>query len=192
VVSRYILLILSLSLRSWYLTMQMPFPYQGTCSIPSLPLFSLLFLVFLLFFSFRNMKKTPLVSSAYSGTSSPISLESFIALGLDPYFEHRNYLPVFGVFLALASLALDAGKSGARMKQIILFVALLLSVLTFMRNGVWREGRLLWQDAVEKAPNNVRARINLGVAYAGSGQTDKAIEQYQAVLKENPNEPGPA
>jgi len=189
VVLRYIFLIL-VPLPSY-----MVFDYSNAYPVskglfhPITTLLSLVSLGFIVFFSLRYFKKIPLISFGIIWYLITISLESFIALGLDPYFEYRNYLPSYGLFLALASLFVYTDKSRGRVKKevIILLVALLLFVMTFTRNGVWREGRLLWEDTLEKSPNNVRARVNLGVVYSERGWIDKAIEQYQVALKLMPD-----
>jgi len=191
IVSRYIFLILVPAPSFMVFDYSNAYPVSKDLLNPLTGLFSLFFLVSALFFSLKYSKRAPLISFGILWYLTTISLESFIALGLDPYFEHRNYLPSFGLFLALATLLPYADRLKFRVKKetIITLVALVLLALTFMRNGVWSEGRLLWEEAVEKAPNNVRARVNLGVAYVDKGLIDKALEQYQTVLKMQPDNP---
>lgn len=188
VISRYIFL-LFVPLPSY-----MVFDYSSAYPVskdlfhPITTLLSLFFIASITFFSLRYIKKLPLISFGIIWYLVTISLESFIAIGLDPYFEHRNYLPSYGLFLALASLLIYADRPGIRIKKevIVLIIALLLSVLTFTRNGVWREGSLLWQDVVKKTPDNARAHLDLGLAYKSQGQADKAIEQYKIALNLKP------
>ena len=188
VVSRYIFLILVPVPSFMVVDYSSAYPVSKDLLHPLTTLLSLLFLVSLLVFSLRNIKKIPLASFGILWYLITISLESFIALGLDPYFEHRNYLPSYGLFLASASILVYTGKFGVKVKKekIILGAALLLFALTFTRNGVWREGRLFWGDAVRKVPDNVRARINLAVFYNDIGLVDKATEHVQTALRLNP------
>lgn len=188
IVSRYIFLVLVPIPSFMVFDYSNTYPVSKSLLYPLTTLSSLFFLLFIFTFSLRYLKKIPLISFGILWYLITISLESFIALGLDPYFEHRNYLPSYGLFLSLASLLIYADKPGVKVKttSIILFTALLLFVLTFTRNGVWREGRLLWENAVEKSPNNARAHVNLGVAYTDKGWLDKAIENFQFALRLKP------
>ncbi len=191
VVSRYIFLVLIPVPSFMTFDYSNAYPLSKSLLNPVTTLVSFFFLASLLFLSLRYRKKIPFISFGILWYLVTISLESFIALGLDPYFEHRNYLPSYGLFLALATLLSYVDKPWIKIskEKIILFAVVSLFVLTFVRNGVWREGRLLWEEAVEKAPNNVRARVNLGVAYVDNGLIDKALEQYQTVLKMQPDNP---
>jgi tetratricopeptide (TPR) repeat protein len=189
VVSRYIFLVLVPLPSYMVFDYSNAYPVSKSLFHPVTTFFSLFSLVFILFFSLRYFKKVPLISFGILWYLITISLESFIAIGLDPYFEHRNYLPSYGLFLALASLFVYADRPALRVKKelIILIVALLLSVLTFTRNGVWREESLLWEDVVEKSPNNARAYLSLGRVYKFQGLLDKAAEQYQTALRLKPD-----
>ena len=189
IVLRYIFLILVPLPSYMVFDYSNAYPVSKSLFHPITTLFSLVSLGFIVFFSLRYVKKAPLISFGIIWYLITISLESFIAIGLDPYFEHRNYLPSYGFFLALASLFIYMDESKWRVKKvvIILLTALLLCVLTFTRNGVWTEGSLLWEDTVKKSPNNVRARVNLGVKYSEKGWIDKAIEQYHVALRLMPD-----
>ena len=181
VVSRYIFLII------------VPFPslmvfdYSNTYPVskdlfhPLATLFSLLFLVSLLVFSLRNSRKTPLVSFGILWYLVTLSLESFIAFGLDPYFEHRNYLPSYGLFFAVASLLVYVDRPGLHIfkKIVIPVAAVLLFLATFARNGTWAKEELLWKDAVEKAPGNARALVNLSYGYIKGKRFQEAEEYLQ-------------
>jgi protein O-mannosyl-transferase len=188
IVSRYIFLVLVPIPSFMVFDYSNSYPVSKSLLHPLTTLSSFFFLLSIFAFSLRYFKKVPLISFGILWYLITIFLESFIALGLDPYFEHRNYLPSYGLFLSLASLLIYADKPGWKVKtaSIILFTALLLFVLTFTRNGVWREGRLLWENAVEKSPNNARAHVNLGIVYTGKGWLDKAIEHFQFALKLKP------
>jgi protein O-mannosyl-transferase len=185
VVSQYIFLIL-LPLPS-YMVFDYSSAYRVSTDLfhPITTLLSFFFLVTIFILAIRYLKKIPLISFGILWYLITISLESFVALGLDPYFEHRNYLPGYGLFLAVASLFLymDKLRVGIKKETIILSVALLLFVLTFARNGAWRDGTLLWADTVTKSPDNIRARVNLGIAYSEKGLVDEAIREFQDALR---------
>ncbi len=163
IVSRYIFIILVPLPSLMVFDYSSAFPVSKGLFDPLTTLFSLLFLLSAMFFSLRYIKKAPLISFGILWYLVTISLESFVALGLDPYFEHRNYLPAFGLFFASASLLINVDKIrvGLRKEAIIAFAAILLFALTFVRNGVWADDEILWKDTLEKSPNNTRAMIAL-------------------------------
>jgi tetratricopeptide (TPR) repeat protein len=131
------------------------------------------------------MKRFPLISFGILWYLITISLESFIAVGSDPYFVNRNYLPSLGLFLALASLFLYLDRPGfkIRKKAVITVVALLLFILTYSRNGVWTSEYLLWNDTLNKSPHNPRAQIALSSVYIEQGKYREADELLQEVNK---------
>lgn len=55
--------------------------------------------------------------------------------------------------------------------------------------NLWREARFRFERAVQIEPNNPQARSNLAVAYEGSGDFEKAKENYTIALKLDPGNP---
>lgn len=100
---------------------------------------------------------------------------------------------------------------------------LVLTIVSFQRNTVWRNERTLWTDTTTKSPNKARGYnelglyasaiqdykntfpplirslelnpyqpaiyINLGVAYEGLNQWDKALEMYGKAISLMSDEP---
>jgi tetratricopeptide (TPR) repeat protein len=188
VVSRYIFLVLvplpSLMVSDY----SNAYPVSKSLFDPLTTLLSLLFLAFLLIFSLKNIKKVPLVSFGILWYLVTISLESFIALGLDPYFEHRNYMPSYGLFLAIAFLLVrvDKVRINIRREVIIVIVAVLLFFPTFVRNGVWTKEEYLWKDAAEKVPGNARALISLSTVFIREGRFQEAQQCIETAGKVRP------
>ena len=191
VVSRYILLILVPLPSFMVFDYSNAYPVSRDLFNPLTTLLSLVFLMSLLVFSLRNIKKTPLVSFGILWYLVTLSLESFIAIGLDPYFEHRNYLPGFGLFFAIGSLFLYVDTSRIRIKKEVLIClsAVFLFFLTFARNGVWINEELLWKDAIEKSPNNLRALVNLSSMYIRQNKFQAAEEYLKLASGVNPMTP---
>ncbi|WP_459867864.1 tetratricopeptide repeat protein [Endothiovibrio diazotrophicus] len=80
--------------------------------------------------------------------------------------EHRNYLPMIGILLAVAYYATHPTvvASRARMATVALLVAL-LAQLTWVRVGLWSDP---WQQSVAEAtyhPDSPRAQFELGRSY---------------------------
>jgi len=55
----------------------------------------------------------------------------------------------------------------------------------------WANAGEQYKKIVQYDPKNVAARVNLGLAYTGLGQVDKAMVEYDAALKANPKVPQP-
>ena len=56
------------------------------------------------------------------------------------------------------------------------------------KKGLWREAAFRFQRAVEKEPNNARARNNLAVALEASGEFARALAEYKRALELDPND----
>jgi protein O-mannosyl-transferase len=116
----------------------------------------------------------------------------------DAAYEHRMYLPlaalasavVMGGFLAGRKLVqrnmLSPKAASIAAVSLTATAVVLLGVLTFQRNTVYRSGFTIWQDTVAKAPHNHRAHNNLGKEYIGLGRSEEAIRQYKRSLEIEP------
>lgn len=106
------------------------------------------------------------------------------------YFEHRNYLPGIGVFVATISvLAYVAHFVSARMDRPNLVVGgalvgllLALSFATWARSLAWQNPRYLLEQSVSEYPDSRFARMELAALLmndAPGPDVDGAIEHYQ-------------
>ncbi len=107
---------------------------------------------------------------------------SVVPLAKQTIAEHRMYLPLAAVVLAVA-LGLDT--AGLRARWTALFAAPLL-VLTFLRNADYVNGVTIWEQSVARYPDNPRARIDLGEAYVNAGQLQRGADQFNAALRIDP------
>ena len=164
----------------------------GLLSPPS-TLFALLALGAISVLAFVLRKRAPSVFAGWFFFLVAHSIESSF-LPLEPYFEHRNYLPAFGLLLAVAGLAecltrrIEFGAM-PRWKPGVLAAgacALALGVATFARAYVWSdEGRLLFQEATHH-PESVRASTSLAFYAIRQGNVRFARATIDGLL-ENPN-----
>ena len=116
-----------------------------------------------------------------------LSVTSSIIPIADPAFEHRMYLPlaaVISVLVIAGSEGVDrvaAGRSATARPLFVLavLVGVALGATTARRNRDYASVTTLWQTVTDAAPDNLRAHINLGVAYFKTG----LIEPAQASLE---------
>lgn len=107
---------------------------------------------------------------------------------LELYFEHRNYLPSAGFFLAIVGLArwalphaLKHSDHPARLRRIlgasVATLLVLLGLATFARASVWSSPMLLAEQSAQQHPNSVRAQLD----YANMLQVQRRYDEAQQV-----------
>jgi tetratricopeptide (TPR) repeat protein len=153
---------------------------------PLSTLFSFLVIAGLIIFSVLIAGKMPFVSFGLLWYLMALSLESFIGIGLDLYFEHRNYLPSAGLFLGISAQMTVSIRSsilrGKNLWAVVLIIAVLLGGLTFRRNYVWKDSVTLWTDTLVKDPGNIRAMVALGKAFMKSADFVSAGKYYNMAM----------
>lgn len=106
-----------------------------------------------------------------------LALESSI-IPLDPIFEHRMYLPVFGAFIMVQELLFS--KIPAKTVLWIMAVVLLVfSGLTVKRNALWADPVAFWHDNAKKVPDSARVLEGLARAYDERGDKSNAQIWYE-------------
>lgn len=115
------------------------------------------------------------------------------ALPLQLYFEHRNYLPSIGVFLAVASLIelgyarLQGRTDMARvLKSAGVGLILLLGIATYVRVLSWQSWAGLVTQAVASHPNSMRAQLDYAVLLVKIGKIDLARDVFSK-LRSSPS-----
>ncbi len=108
--------------------------------------------------------------------------------------ERRMYLPLAAVVTMVVVGAYTLGKRLFHKQQGVVLgcvaggsVVVLLTFLTIQRNRDYNSEVTIWQDTVEKRPNNARARYSLGHALVQLGQVQGGMEEYEQALRLNPD-----
>lgn len=119
--------------------------------------------------------------------------------------EHRMYLPSAAVVIGVVIGAVALGRRLVRRRVIslrtsrlaggavLMLATIALGSVTVARNADYRSELSIWQDTVDKMPDNARARNNLGAAHnklgvasANEKRFNEAIAHYQKVLELKP------
>jgi protein O-mannosyl-transferase len=185
VVSRYILLIFvplpQLMVFDWW-----GFPISTGITTPITTLLSMVLIAALMLFSVLKMKRFPLLCFGILWYLIAISLESFIAVGNDIYYEHRNYLPLTGLVIGAVGQAVALLRNKIRLKDVFAASAafcMVLGLATFSRNFVWKDSITLWSDTLRKSPSNIRAMMSLANSYLKVTDFEDAEKYYKAALQ---------
>lgn len=102
----------------------------------------------------------------------------------DIAFEHRNYLPNLGLFVAIGHLfvlsvrTLSSRSSKFKVAGIIIpaVIVTLCAVVTYHRNNQWLEPEVFFTHDLEQAPNSPRAIHNYAEFKLRQGETQTAIK----------------
>ena len=184
----FIKTVLPLSLCTFY-----PFPAINE-ALPFIyyiaPLFALALIVLLIV----TLKKQKLIAfSILFYLINLILVLQFMPVGSAVIADRYTYLPLIGVFIIPAFYFqkwADKNKGKPPMSGIILisFIAIILTVLSFLQASTWKDSATLWDKAIAVAPSS-RAYTNRGLAYKVAGDKEKALEMYTKAISINKKEP---
>jgi protein O-mannosyl-transferase len=168
VVGRYLFLML-LPLPRFLVFDWWGFPLSTGLTEPFTTLIAVVVILGVIIFVCYTRRKLPFLFFGILWYFLALALESFVAVGADLYYEHRNYLSAAGLIFGVCAQVMTAFRGEALKQRRVVVLVLLLSAglgfLTFERNLVWKDSETLWKDTVDKAPGNVRAMVALGNAY---------------------------
>lgn len=125
-----------------------------------------------------------------------LSVESSVIPIYNVIFEHRIYLPSVGFIISIITAVLYGfslleKKTGRPLHNYLFFAVFIMTAIfsfsTYERNILWSDEYKMWLDNVNKAPNRIDARNNLGNVYAKQGRFDAAIKEYLFALTLDPN-----
>ncbi len=144
---------------------------------PISTLFCSVFFIMLLIIANLVKRRVPLFSLGIFWFFIGHSLESTV-LSLELYFEHRNYLPSFGIWIACIGLVIHNWGSIKKYRR-VLSIALcsyliFIAYSAYYQSYLWGKPNLYaYQQAIDH-PLSLRARYSLATALMKSGELKKA------------------
>ena len=155
---------------------------------PPTTLFSILFLLALLIGSLLIRKKYPLITLAILFFFAAHLMESTF-IGLELYFEHRNYIAAIFLFLPLAT-GLYA-LSEVIKPSVVIFISVLL--LAFFAAMTWQRA-ILWSDTTrlqlfwaQNSPNSARGQDFIARKLIDNQQYGEAIHFLENAIQQHPD-----
>ncbi len=121
----------------------------------------------------------------FLGTLVPVI--GLVQVGNAAIADRYAYFPSIGIFLIVALGIWDATRrlhfgNQAAATGAIVALAICLA-LTHRQINFWRDDIALFSHALEVTPDNVTARLNLGLALEKAGRKPEAMEEYRRALK---------
>lgn len=121
-----------------------------------------------------------------------LSVESSIIPIIDPIFEHRLYLPLFGAVTAVpaAVMMFSWGRGETSEKSVcigFLLISLILALTAYNRNRAWSSEVSIWTDTVSKSPNSARAWNNLGGIYIKQKDANNSLKAIVRSIELDPS-----
>ncbi|MBF0215086.1 MAG: hypothetical protein HQM00_16255 [Magnetococcales bacterium] len=171
------------------------YPLSRSLLNPPQTLAALLFILGLLVAGWRVRRRHPFFAFGVLWFFGGQVMESTI-LSLELYFEHRNYLPAAGLWLAVAVGAREVwNRLPSRLGQTALMTGLILLMLLYA--FMTHTEATLWGDPVQQAevwqqqkPHSRRAQSQLAEFHILAGQYEQAALLYRRLAERLPNDSG--
>ena len=155
---------------------------------PMTTLYSIIFLTVLIIIGFLVKNKYPLLSVAILFFFSAHLMESTV-LGLELYFEHRNYLAALFLFMPFAT-ALYILKDKVERKLVYLIIAIIFAILSFFtyeRAKLWGNTDQLLLFWVKNNSNSPRAQSAIATQLMEKGYILESNQHLQNSLQKLPH-----
>lgn len=113
-----------------------------------------------------------------------------IQVGMQSMADRYTYIPLIGLFVAMAWAISDLTKNW-RHRQVALAAVggMILSAcicLTFIQVKQWQNSFTLFEHAIQAVDNNYLAHNNLGVALSDIGKNEEAVAHYSEAIRIKP------
>ena len=149
-----------------------------------------LFTISALVIAIYTLKKKPILSFSIFWFFGGHILESTF-LPIELYFEHRNYLPIFGPLMGVSYYSITCSDK-LRIPVTIAITIVCASILfiTYQNTLLWGNPFVSAPIYAEEHPRSIRAQQAASAAYAQLGMLDKSRFYIQKAAQYHPEEAG--
>jgi len=140
----------------------------------------------------RLWKKAPWLTFGwlwYLGTLVPVI--GFVQVGDQAMADRYTYVPLIGIFIAIAWGLAEAVKTHRLLRRCIAATAAMLlaalCIVTRVQTRYWSDDTALFSHALQVTRDNAVAHSTLGVVLYQKGRTKEAIAHYAEALRIDPN-----
>jgi Tfp pilus assembly protein PilF len=131
--------------------------------------------------SLLMLRQQPLVRYGWFLFLAFLAPVSSIVPLVDPFVEHRMYLPIVGLAILVSAAFVNSRLPATRLAMICAVCSVLALFATAQRNEVWSDGIAFWQDVVAKSPRKARGYQHLTHMYVAAGRCRDAISHLESV-----------
>jgi hypothetical protein len=131
---------------------------------PITTILSIIFIILVIVFSWLLRERNPLISFSIFFFFVAHVLESTI-IPLELYYEHRNYIPMFFLFLPFVLLLNILRKKSKLFNYPMYSIILLLLFITFLKTNLWGDNYKLHQITMNNYPSSTRAITMMAIQY---------------------------
>lgn len=142
---------------------------------PVTTLLSIVMLILLLFIGYVYRKTKPLLAFGIAFFIISHLVESTI-FPLELAFEHRNYLALLGVLVALSGVIRIERVDKSLSVAVFVFMLVLLAGSTVYRSYIWGDAQRLFPYLLSVRPESPRLLILFSDTYSSAGQYDQALK----------------
>lgn len=163
------------------------FPISHGIDLTTLISWSLI--IFLLLIAYRLKRKKPFISFGIFFYFSGHLMESTV-LPLELYFEHRNYLPQLGIWLAISWIIVNYAHSRRRtvIASIVLIISTtLLCLLTWQHATTWGDNRKQTTHWYAENPLSLRTSMAYARLQLSEGHVKTAKETLFKAQRAHPD-----
>ncbi len=146
-------------------------------------------LLALMLLAFRMRRRNPRLAFGIAWFLLTLGVESSF-IPLDPIFEHRLYLPMFGFAIAVVeALRRIPWRRTAAAATVAALAA--CGALTLRRNALWNDPISFLEDNLRLAPRQPRIHLALAIGYMERDRPREAIPLLEEALRLDPRSAKP-
>jgi len=146
------------------------------------------FLSVLTVLAFMLRKSFPVITLAILFFLAAHLMESTV-IGLELYFEHRNYLAALFLFLPVAYYGVKLSQRYRILALILSCLLILLASMTYLRADIWSDNDRLELYWAQSATGSARAVNSLADVYTRNNQHEKVISLLEHKIDQMPDSP---